>query len=159
KKKQVRVCNRSSRCPLPEHSMNDLKLAHPTLDQLMAFGRGRLAESELAELSAHLNDCAECRAKVEEAADDTLISLLRAADTNPDHTETDDLRLAATAALLSPTGDYPVLQNPGLPPELADHARYRVQELLGVGGMGSVYKAEHLLMERPVALKLISHSL
>src|SRR5262249_13946971 len=48
---------------------------------------------------------------------------------------------------------------PELPAELAAHGRYRVQELLGVGGMGAVYKAEHLLMERPVALKLISHSL
>jgi uncharacterized protein (TIGR03067 family) len=139
--------------------MNDVKLAHPSLDRLMAFGQGRLAEAELAELSAHLSDCGECRAKVEDAADDTLISLLRAADTDPDHTETEDPQEAATMAPLSPTGDYAVPQNPGLPAELADHARYRVQELLGVGGMGSVYKAEHLLMERPVALKLVSQSL
>jgi uncharacterized protein (TIGR03067 family) len=139
--------------------MNDLKLAHPSLDQLMAFGQGRLGEAELVELSGHMSDCADCRAKVEAAADDTLVSLLRAADTDHDRVQTKDPQEAATMAPLSPTGDYPVSQCPGLPAELADHARYRVQELLGVGGMGSVYKAEHLLMERPVALKLISQSL
>jgi uncharacterized protein (TIGR03067 family) len=139
--------------------MNDVKLAHPSLDRLMAFGQGRLAEADLVELSAHLGNCADCRAKVEEAGDDTLISLLRAADTDLDPVEIQNPQEAATMAPLSPTGDYPVSQNPGLPPELADHARYRVQELLGVGGMGSVYKAEHLLMERPVALKLVSQSL
>jgi hypothetical protein len=42
-----------------------------------------------------------------------------------------------------------------LPPELADHPRYRVRRLLGRGGMGAVYQAEHALMERPVALKVL----
>jgi len=33
--------------------------------------------------------------------------------------------------------------------------RYRVDELLGEGGMGAVYRAEHVLMHKPVALKVL----
>src|SRR4051812_41400169 len=43
----------------------------------------------------------------------------------------------------------------GLPADLLDHSRYRVTRLLGQGGMGAVYLAEHRLMGRPVALKVI----
>ncbi|HVS38669.1 MAG TPA: protein kinase, partial [Gemmataceae bacterium] len=46
-----------------------------------------------------------------------------------------------------------------VPPELIDHARYRVLALLGQGGMGAVYKAEHKRMERLVALKVVNPSL
>src|SRR5262249_21197309 len=43
----------------------------------------------------------------------------------------------------------------GFPPELERHPRYRVAALVGRGGMGTVYRAEHTLMGRPVALKVI----
>jgi serine/threonine protein kinase len=46
-----------------------------------------------------------------------------------------------------------------VPASLTDHTRYRVLELIGVGGMGAVYKAEHQLMERAVALKVINPNL
>ena len=46
-----------------------------------------------------------------------------------------------------------------LPAELADHPRYRIVKRLGSGGMGTVYLAEHRLMDRSVALKVIRRDL
>jgi serine/threonine protein kinase len=46
-----------------------------------------------------------------------------------------------------------------VPASLVDHPRYRVLELIGAGGMGAVYKAEHQLMGRAVALKIINPNL
>src|SRR5690606_14038456 len=33
--------------------------------------------------------------------------------------------------------------------------RYRVEQLLGTGGMGAVYRAVHVHMRKPVALKIL----
>jgi hypothetical protein len=46
-----------------------------------------------------------------------------------------------------------------IPAALAEHTRYHVEEVLGVGGMGAVFKAQHRLMHRPVALKVMSPEL
>lgn len=46
-----------------------------------------------------------------------------------------------------------------VPPELAHHPRYKVLGLLGKGGMGAVYLAEHTKMDRRVALKVIAPGL
>src|SRR5262249_32005646 len=42
-----------------------------------------------------------------------------------------------------------------VPPALADHPKYRVIRRLGTGGMGSVWLAEHTVMNRQVAVKVI----
>jgi tRNA A-37 threonylcarbamoyl transferase component Bud32 len=121
--------------------MNADKLPHPTRDQLTAFGLGRLDEGLSAEVERHLGDCDACRATVESAPADTLVSLLRTEPT---------------------TNDWPPEGPPAAPPvpaELGAHPRYRVVELLGAGGMGAVYKSVHRLMERPVALKVVRRKL
>jgi eukaryotic-like serine/threonine-protein kinase len=41
-------------------------------------------------------------------------------------------------------------------PSDARLSRYRIDRLLGAGGMGSVYLARDLSLDRPVAIKFIS---
>lgn len=45
------------------------------------------------------------------------------------------------------------------PADLRHHPRYRILGFLSAGGMGTVYRAEHRLMERVVALKVINPGL
>jgi serine/threonine protein kinase len=46
-----------------------------------------------------------------------------------------------------------------LPAELLNHPRYKIGKFLGSGGMGLVYQAEHRIMDRIVALKILHHDL
>lgn len=46
-----------------------------------------------------------------------------------------------------------------LPVELRKHPRYKIGKFLGSGGMGVVFQAEHRLMDRIVALKLLHRDL
>ncbi len=55
--------------------------------------------------------------------------------------------------------DNPLLSACKLPTGLTDHPRYEVLDLIGAGGMGCVYKAQHRFMDRLVALKVINHCL
>ncbi len=51
--------------------------------------------------------------------------------------------------------DVPIF-DPTIPSELANHPRYRVLNQLGAGGMGMVYRAEHVMMGRTVAVKVMA---
>src|SRR5215218_1995883 len=127
-------------------------LDHPSAADLQAFAVGALPEDLAQAVESHLAGCPSCLAVAAAAPDDTLVTLLRTAETSqagpvtpgPAHAETVGLSQAGLAG-----------ESIHGPPEFAHHTRYRLVRPLGRGGMGHVWLAEHTVMGRPVALKLI----
>jgi WD40 repeat protein len=133
--------------------MNEAHAAHPSLEQLTAFDQGQLTAGEWDSVEHHLAGCQACCRQLERLPEDPLVALMRAstgqsgAAPHPRGGSTDSSGASAAPAQAE------------VPSELAAHPRYRVRALLGAGGMGAVFKAEHLLMGRPVALKVIHRHL
>jgi uncharacterized protein (TIGR03067 family) len=139
--------------------------AHPALDQLSAFALGRLEAAQIDAVESHLASCETCCDALKQMKADTFVGLVR---------EARPRAIGAEAATLGSGEQPPSGRDSGpateaetradaasfeLPPELARHPRYRIVQLLGTGGMGAVYKAEHRLMQRTVALKVINPKL
>ncbi len=126
---------------------------HPDRSELEAFGVGVLDPARSTVVEQHVAACDSCCEAVRRAPNDSLVNQLReAAASIPPAAppaaaaadeETIDCPSAAVAAPVEP------------PADLARHPRYRLLQLLGTGGMGAVYQAEHGVMRRLVALKVI----
>ncbi|TWT38708.1 serine/threonine-protein kinase [Blastopirellula retiformator] len=122
--------------------MSEVAPLHPTREQLEAFLHGTLPEDQRQLIEDHVAQCDQCCDVLRKTPLDALAERVHAAhstlvDPAPRHQST-----VASAPLQ-------------VPAQLADHARYRIVRRLGAGGMGVVFEAEHRLMERPVALKVI----
>src|SRR5947209_1280864 len=123
---------------------------HPTGADLAAFALGKLDHSAFDWVGRHLADCSTCRDVVEQTPVDSLVNLLKAAPA------------VDTGSWTPRTGTHlgapPPIDPADVPPALRDHPRYRVLRRLGEGGMGTVYLAEHRVMKRTVAIKVIHRS-
>ena len=150
---------------------------HPSVEELAAFTLGTLDDETQASIEAHVAACAACQECAAVAPADNLVELVRRvgartgrrADTFVDTAaqvqapaplpalaETEGL--ASAVAPSGPAEPGCPMAPDALPPELTRHERYRVVRLVGVGGMGAVYEAEHRVMQRPVALKVIKRA-
>jgi len=120
---------------------------HPDAEVLALFAAGRLDDSAHDRIQDHLAECSDCFGSVLQQPQDPLLAALRRMKPDPAD--------ASTRTADTPPRPLP----PDIPPGLANHPRWRVLAKLGDGGMGSVYKAEHKLMQRPVVLKTIRNAL
>ncbi len=150
--------------------MSDKAGTHPEKEDLTAYGLGKLPPDAAAKIELHLDECPSCCDTMLELQDDTFLALVKksppavSGETDSDGTSPRE----ASHSVFQPT----VLESDNgttsftlagedveLPRELQEHNRYRVLEHIGHGGMGDVYKAEHMVMNRPVALKVIKPEL
>lgn len=126
---------------------------HPASEELVAFGLGKLDPPQSTVIEEHLSDCEECCNTLLNLTDDTFSDVVRHAERA--NAESDSPEAATEGLLGVGTRDAESV----LPAALLNHSRYRVDQLIGRGGMGDVYRAEHRLMNRAVALKLINEQL
>ena len=113
---------------------------HPTEGELTAFSLGQLPPDAALAVEQHVSDCDSCcETIVDLTSDDTFVGLLQ--------------EVKASSQQGSDTVLHQTL--PSIPTPLRDHARYQIEEIVGRGGMGQVYKARHRMMDRTVALKVI----
>ena len=123
--------------------MSDELQNHPESDQLRAFGLGQLEAAQAAEIAEHLDGCTDCCDTILNLQEDTFIGLVRHAS-QPVETLVPKITSFGVDTAEFPAG-------------LQDHPRYEVTDVIGRGGMGYVYRARHRMMDRTVALKIISH--
>lgn len=141
-----------------------VRLDCPPSQQLVDFSLGLLPEDASRALEDHVLDCSHCvKAMAETAVHDPLVDTLRL-KTHPEITEEADIialrdRLYAAFPLISTVHDHPQavtgrIDSPTASmPKLVAH--YLLQDKLGEGGMGIVYRAWDQKLQRAVALKII----
>lgn len=144
----------------------------PAPDDVVALVFGTLPDGRLAAVSQHVDSCDTCRSTAErlESETDALLAELRRAspgdpyvdeagwstavrmaegliegDTESNATEATRIVGAAGARDRQPDGTVPEI----------DLGQYRLLRKLGEGGMGAVYEAVHLPLDKLVAIKVL----
>ncbi len=134
----------------------------PSSDQLEAFAVGRLPDERLESVAAHVDGCAACEATLEalEGNADELVSDLRGHDTSASPPRVPEPLLDAARSAFGRARE-PVI-DPGhkIARSLGEGAgpyrlgKFLLEEELGAGGFGYVFRAHDTELDRRVAIKI-----
>lgn len=127
---------------------------HPPQSELLEFGLGKLPPDDSQRIEQHLDACPDCSQTVLVLQDDTFVGLVRTSKGKAPATVNADATVdigVGTVTRFNTAAE--------LPTELRNHSRYEILGLIGRGGMGDVYQAQHRVMNRLVALKVIKPEL
>ena len=130
----------------------------PGAEELQAYSLGKVESPRIEEIEAFLADGPDCASILEAAPEDDVVRHLRGAGELPqaDLPGPSPATLAVLSRPVSPGPNATLTAEWGADARaLLEHPRYRLIRKIGQGGMGTVYLAEHRLMRRLVALKLV----
>jgi hypothetical protein len=133
---------------------------HPSAKALALFGHGKLPAAQAATVAAHLETCADCCQAVAALAPDSFMGKVRDAQPRDGSVPPAPApsRLGASPSLMGQAA-APAAPPADVPPELANHPKFRIVRELGRGGMGKVYEAVQTFMDRRVAIKVMNPAL
>lgn len=132
-----------------------------TREEIADYVQGRLPEPESESAESHLENCPKCQQTAEQldAHSDSLLRHLKVA---PEPAPSSDTWRACLANLRDLPSQGDAVQEPA--PSMHEVLRptevyhYRLEQPLGQGGMGVVYRSWHPQLHRPVAIKILNAS-
>jgi serine/threonine protein kinase len=131
---------------LRSQAMTDASTSHPSAKELADFGLGKLPRPRCDAIAEHLENCPGCLAKLSRQQPDTFMGRLRSAASKND-TVLPGVKTPETPPKNTPPADFP--------PELAELGKFLDPKKVGEGGMGTVWRARHVLLDKDVAIKVM----
>ena len=129
-------------------------------NELEEFAAGKIESERFDLIATHIDSCNRCQETVIAMIDpsDTIVAKLRGAG-SPAELKEDSILESGLNKIIqdvqAPQDSHAGRAHPTHVDVIESVGPYRIEDCLGVGGMGTVYKATHTKLKRTVAIKIL----